>query len=101
MPYRVTFTDWLLFAGLVACWGISFVMSKVALEAVAPAWIAAIRLAIGAVILLAVCAATGRLPTRSLRHAGIYLWLGLIGNAAPFSSSPGPCSSSPLALLDC
>ena len=52
MPYRVTFVDWLLLAGLVVAWGSSFVMSKIALVDVTPAWIAASRLVIGAALLL-------------------------------------------------
>ncbi len=82
MPYRVTLLDWLLLAGLVVCWGSSFVMSKVALSHVSPEWIAAARLVIGAVILLAVTLAKGGLPPR--RFLAAYGWLGLVGNAAPF-----------------
>jgi drug/metabolite transporter (DMT)-like permease len=82
MPHRVTLIDWFLLAGLVVCWGSSFAMSKVALAHVAPEWIAAARLAIGALILLAAAIAQGQLPPR--RHLAAYGWLGLIGNAAPF-----------------
>jgi drug/metabolite transporter (DMT)-like permease len=84
MSKRVTLTDWLLLAGLVACWGISFAMSKVALQAVKPEWIAAIRLVIGAGVLLVAGFARGQFPRGDGRHLMIYVWLGLIGNAAPF-----------------
>lgn len=82
MPYRVTLLDWLLLAGLVVCWGSSFAMSKVALSYVAPEWIAAARLVIGALILLAATIARGQMPPRAFLAA--YGWLGLVGNAAPF-----------------
>lgn len=82
MPYRVTLFDWLLLAGLVVFWGSSFAMSKVALSYVSPEWIAAARLAIGALILLAATIAQGQKPPRAFLAA--YGWLGLVGNAAPF-----------------
>jgi len=82
MPYRVTFVDWLLLAGLVICWGSSFAMSKVALATESPEWIAAARLVIGALILLAVTIARGAIPPR--KYLVAYGWFGLMGNAAPF-----------------
>jgi drug/metabolite transporter (DMT)-like permease len=82
MPYRVTFVDWLLLAGLVVCWGSSFAMSKIALATESPEWIAAARLAVGALILLAVTIAQGAIPPR--KYLAAYGWLGLVGNAAPF-----------------
>ena len=84
MPYRVTFVDWLLLAGLVVAWGSSFVMSKIALVDVTPAWIAASRLVIGAAILIVVAAAQRAPFPKDLRTLTIYGWLGLVGNAAPF-----------------
>lgn len=84
MPYRITFIDWLLFAGLVTCWGFSFVMSKIALQDVTPVWIAAIRLVIGACILAIAAALAGKPLPRAPRQLAGYVWLGFIGNAAPF-----------------
>lgn len=84
MAYRITAFDWFLFAILVVCWGTSFAMSKVALQHVTPEWIAAARLFVGAAVLLAVAAAQGAQLPFDRRFLGRYLWLGLIGNAAPF-----------------
>jgi drug/metabolite transporter (DMT)-like permease len=84
LPYRVTAYDWFLFAILVVAWGSSFVMSKLALQHVDPAWIAASRLVIGAgVLALFALFESAPLP-RSRRDVAGYVWLGLIGNAAPF-----------------
>lgn len=84
MTYRITLFDWLLLAILVLCWGTSFAMSKIALQHVAPEWIAASRLIVGASILLsATVAQRAPLPFDGV-YAARYLWLGFIGNAAPF-----------------
>ena len=84
MAYRVTAFDWFLFAILVVCWGTTFAMSKVALQHVTPDWIAAARLMEGAAVLLA-ATAVQRAPVPFDRtFLARYLWLGLIGNAAPF-----------------
>lgn len=85
MPYRITILDWLLLAALVVCWGTSFAMSKVALQSITPEWIAAARLCIGAAILLLVAALQRSALPLSKAYIGKYLWLGLIGNAAPFA----------------
>ena len=84
MPYRITLLDWSLLATLVVCWGMSFAMSKIALQHVAPEWIAAARLCIGAAILLLVAIARRESIPADGKHIGRYLWLGLVGNAAPF-----------------
>lgn len=84
MPYRITWMDWLLLAALVVCWGTSFAMSKVALQYIAPEWIAAARLCVGATILLAAAAAQRSALPLSKAYLGKYAWLGLVGNAAPF-----------------
>lgn len=84
MPYRITILDWLLLAALVVCWGTSFAMSKVALQSITPEWIAAARLCIGAAILLFVALLQRSVLPLTKAYVGKYLWLGLIGNAAPF-----------------
>lgn len=86
MPHstRVTALDWLLLLSLVVIWGSSFVMSKLALPYVDPAWIAAIRLWIGALVLGAIAYhqyTDFEYNRRAIRN---YFTLGLIGNAAPF-----------------
>ncbi len=84
MAYRIAPLDWFLLAGLVVCWGSSFAMSKVALQHIQPEWIAAARLCIGATILLLVTLAQRAPLPLDANHIGKYLWLGLVGNAAPF-----------------
>lgn len=84
MPYRITIFDWFLLAILVVCWGTSFAMSKIALAHVTPEWIAATRLVVGAVVLLGIAFAQGETPPLNRTFVKQYLWLGLIGNAAPF-----------------
>jgi drug/metabolite transporter (DMT)-like permease len=83
-PYRVKPLDWLLFAGLVVAWGSSFVMSKIALRDVAPEWIAAARLSVGAATLLTIAACQRSAIPTDRKHLATYLWLGLVGNALPF-----------------
>lgn len=84
MAYRITLFDWFLFSILVVCWGTSFAMSKVALQAVTPEWIAAARLCVGGLVLLAVVIVKRETLPLDRTFIGRYLWLGLIGNAAPF-----------------
>jgi drug/metabolite transporter (DMT)-like permease len=84
MNPRVTLVDWLLLAGLVVCWGSSFVMSKLALQHLEPEWIAASRLCVGAAVLILAAAVTGQRPALNSNALRTYGWLGLIGNAAPF-----------------
>jgi drug/metabolite transporter (DMT)-like permease len=84
LPYRITAQDWLLFAGIVACWGSSFAMSKVALAHVTPEWIAAARLCIGAAVLMVAAVLQRQALPTGKRQIAILAWLGLVGNAAPF-----------------
>ena len=76
--------DWLTLAGLVIAWGSSFALTKIAVAHFDPAWVAALRLAIAALILLAVAAARHTLPRRDWSQWRKFLWLGLIGHAVPF-----------------
>lgn len=84
MPYKTTPLDWFMFAGLVIAWGTSFAMSKVAVQSLSPEWIVALRLAIGAVFLLAVALVTQQLPAMNMNTWFKYFWLGNIGNTIPF-----------------
>jgi drug/metabolite transporter (DMT)-like permease len=84
MTYRPTPFDWFLIAVLVIAWGSSFVMSKLALKEVDPAWIAAARIVIGAAVVTAFAGARGQLPKFTTTKTAYYAWLGLIGNALPF-----------------
>jgi drug/metabolite transporter (DMT)-like permease len=81
VPYKTTAFDWLLLASLVIIWGSSFAMSKIAVQSISPEWIVALRIGIGAAVLLVMAAMARQLPTRKW---GKYLWLGIIGNTLPF-----------------
>lgn len=83
MPSRRV-RDWLLLFALVAMWGSAFMFIKIAVATVPPATIAAGRLLIGAMVLLAVVYARGlRLPSPASAWRQ-YAWLAVIGNAVPF-----------------
>jgi drug/metabolite transporter (DMT)-like permease len=76
--------DWLLLLALVAMWGSAFMFVKIAVDTIPPATIAASRLVIGALVLLAVIHARGlRLPSFA-KVWRQYALLALIGNAIPF-----------------
>jgi drug/metabolite transporter (DMT)-like permease len=76
--------DWAILAALALIWGTAFLLTSVALGAVPPATLVALRLAIAAVMLaLGVLLTRRRFPTaaRVWLH---FLVLGILGNAAPF-----------------
>jgi drug/metabolite transporter (DMT)-like permease len=83
MPTR-RFQDWALLLALVAMWGSSFMFNKIGVASVPPATVVAGRLAIGAVILIAVVYATGRRLPAFGRIWLAYLALAVIGNVLPF-----------------
>ena len=51
---RRSLSDWLLLAVLVLFWGSSFALIKIAVSAITPLWVVALRLSIAAVLLSAV-----------------------------------------------
>lgn len=76
--------DWALLLALVAMWGSAFMFNKLGVATVPPATLVAGRLAVGALILLAVVYALGlRLPPPG-RAWLPYLVLALVGNCIPF-----------------
>lgn len=84
MPPRGGALAWGLLAALVGMWGSSFLFNKLGVATVPPTTLVAGRLAIGALILVAVVRLRGlRLPPPGaiwLRYAA----LGAVGNAIPF-----------------
>jgi drug/metabolite transporter (DMT)-like permease len=79
-----TLTDWALLLALVAMWGSSFMFNKHGLASVDPITLVGARVAIAAVVLIAVVHARGmRLPPIGPVWAA-YTLLGLLGNALPF-----------------
>ncbi len=84
VKHRITALDWALLVTLVIAWGSSFAMSKAALENISPEWVAATRLVIGAIAVLAYAVWNKSLPVFTSTNTANYTWLGFIGNAAPF-----------------
>ncbi len=84
MPPRRPLTHWLLLLALVAMWGTSFLLTKVAVAAIPPLDLVAGRFALGTAVLLSLL-----IVTRRRLPAGGRLWLfifaiAVVGNCLPF-----------------
>ena len=77
--------EFALLGGLAVVWSSSFVAIKLGVETIPPATLAAGRLGIAALLLLAVLAAGRRRLPLAPRSVAIYFFVGLFGNALPFS----------------
>jgi drug/metabolite transporter (DMT)-like permease len=77
--------DYALLVCLAAIWGGSFVLIKLAVDAVPPVTMTTARVAIGAVLFLAIILATGRRLPVDPRVWGWALLAGFFGLALPFS----------------
>jgi drug/metabolite transporter (DMT)-like permease len=84
MKHKITLFDLCLMACLVVIWGSSFAMSKIAIRDLDPIWIAALRLCIGAIVMLALATLYNESPWQNRSSWAKYAWLGFIGNAVPF-----------------
>lgn len=84
MPSNPTLSNWVSLTTLGLIWGASFLGIAIALEGVAPLWVAAGRIVIGALTLTGVAVVMGiKLPT----HAGIWGFaaaMGIFSSALPF-----------------
>ena len=81
MNKSTTAADWALLAFLVAAWGSSFAMTKIAVSHFDASWVMALRLAVAALVLVPFAVLTGH----SLAGGwGKFTWLGFVGHAAPF-----------------
>ena len=76
--------DWFLLSALVAAWGSSFAMTKIAVTHLDAAWVVALRLTIAALILAPYAMFRGLTLTAAPAVWVKFTWLGLIGHAAPF-----------------
>jgi drug/metabolite transporter (DMT)-like permease len=81
---RQGLVEWGLLLALVALWGSSFLLVRVALDAFTPVAITAGRLLIGAGVLLPLLMAMRRRPPRGLQTWLFFVAMALIGNALPF-----------------
>jgi len=85
MRHRRPLIDWLLLLALAFLWGTSFLFVKIAVSEIAPATLVAARFVIAASVLSVAVRRRGlRLPN-SRRVWGHYLWMGVVGNAVPFT----------------
>lgn len=76
--------NWLLLLSLVLIWGTSFMFTALSLDSFSPLFTTHLRLVLGALTLLACVYFKGlRFPV-AWKDTGIFLLLGLVGNALPF-----------------
>jgi len=76
--------DWLMLTLLAAIWGASYLFIRIAAPAVGPLPLMATRVLLAGLVLAALAAALGRLPTLRGRWRD-YLLLGLVNAAVPFT----------------
>lgn len=76
--------DWAALAALVAMWGSAFALTSIAVAGMAPVWVAALRITLGAVLLWIVMRARGEVLPRERASWAWFAWLGFTGNVAPF-----------------
>lgn len=75
---------WLLLFALVAMWGSSFLLTKIAVTAFSPTNIVAWRMVIAAAVLVILLAAMRRAWPRGFRLWGFFLGMAIVGNCLPF-----------------
>ena len=76
---------WYILATLVVLWGTSFASSKIAVETISPLWVVALRISIGAVLMLAYLAYRRDRLSRTFQHWLWFLWLAVLGTVLPFT----------------
>ncbi|MEQ8660287.1 MAG: DMT family transporter, partial [Gammaproteobacteria bacterium] len=77
--------EWAGLATLVVVWGSAFALTRLALDAIDPWWLTALRINLGALVLLALVHWQGQHLPRTARAWLWFAWLGAIGNVAPFA----------------
>jgi drug/metabolite transporter (DMT)-like permease len=75
--------NWFYLLVLTVCWGSSFALTKIALDAFSPEWLVAMRLVLSAAMMVSFMLATGRGLPRLRFDTGL-LSLALTGMALPF-----------------
>ncbi|HEY2638058.1 MAG TPA: EamA family transporter, partial [Solirubrobacteraceae bacterium] len=85
-PRHAPLAPWQLqFVFLSSIWGASFLFIKEAVRVFAPVDVALIRVAFGALVLSIVLALRREAPPRGARTWADLLFVGTVGNAAPFT----------------
>jgi drug/metabolite transporter (DMT)-like permease len=81
---RPTFLDWLYLFCLIFLWGTSFMVTAIAVESVSPMGVVALRVLLGALVLIPVVVLRGlRFPRNAGAWGGFFL-MAVVGNLAPF-----------------
>ncbi|MEH6470456.1 MAG: DMT family transporter [Halopseudomonas sp.] len=76
--------NWILLCGLILLWGTSFMVTSVAVKTISPMGIVALRVVLGAAVLITVLFVKKlKLPTERSAWGAFFL-LGLVGNLLPF-----------------
>lgn len=82
---RVSGRDWGELLILVLIWGSAFAAIDIAVAVLDPWWLTAIRINLGTLMLLALLIGRGQRLPRDRYHWGWFMWLGAVGNVAPFA----------------
>ena len=85
---QITLTSWLLIALLGFVWGGTFLFTEVALTGITPFWLAASRIGLAAVVMLALWALRGFALFTARPSASdilVLVTIGIISSALPFS----------------
>lgn len=76
--------DWLLLLSLVAMWGSAFMLAEFALAGFDPLAITALRIVMGAAVLVLLLLASGRRLPSGGRNWAYFLLMAVLGNCLPF-----------------
>lgn len=82
---RMGITEWAMLATLSLLWGGSFLFVGIAVGALPPLTLVALRVAIAAAALWAFALARGLRPPRTLSAWRAFLAMGVLNNVVPFS----------------
>jgi drug/metabolite transporter (DMT)-like permease len=84
MTRAATAADWGLLGVLALIWGTAFLFTKIAVTTIPPMTVAAGRLTIASVVLVAAAAAAGERVPRDRGRWASFVAMAIVGNAAPF-----------------
>ncbi|MEH6651098.1 MAG: DMT family transporter [Motiliproteus sp.] len=82
MPFHLT--NWILLLCLVFLWGTSFVVTAISVESITPIGIVALRVLLGALVLVAALRLKRLTLPRERIAWGVFLLMGMVGNLLPF-----------------
>jgi drug/metabolite transporter (DMT)-like permease len=83
LPDR-TARHWYLLMILVGLWGTSFATTKIAVETIPPVWVSALRISIGACLIVMYMFLRKQQLTMRWQHWLWFFWLALMGTVIPF-----------------